>query len=249
VSAPFKVVIPARFASSRLDGKSLLDIAGKPLIQHVYESAQNSKADQVIIATDDERIKMKVDSFGGHALMTDPGHKSGTDRIAEAVEILKIPGETVIVNVQGDEYACPPMIIDQVSHALQNNPGVLMATLCEKISDPDDLHNPNIVKVIFDINGKAIYFSRSPIPWSDPASGAPLSQPFRHIGIYAYRTEFLQIYTSLPHCSLEESEKLEQLRALYHGYPIHVEEACTRCGIGVDTPEDLERARQLAGSI
>jgi 3-deoxy-manno-octulosonate cytidylyltransferase (CMP-KDO synthetase) len=246
----FTVVIPARHASTRLPGKSLLEIAGKPLIQHVYESAFNSDAERIIVATDDRRIKNIVEAFGGHALMTGAHHKSGTDRIAEAINQLNIDDETIIVNVQGDEFGLPSAIINQLPGMMFAHPAVPMATLCERITERRDLDNPNIVKVVFSKDHSAIYFSRSPIPWSDPTrtgagAGFP-SRPYRHIGIYGYRAGFLRIFTALPHCLLEENEQLEQLRALYYGYEIYVEEAVAKCGIGVDTPEDLELARRMA---
>lgn len=249
--AKFTVVIPARHASTRLPGKSLLDIAGKPLIQHVYESAVSSEATQVIVATDDDRIKNAVVSFGGHAVMTAAHHKSGTDRIAEVIDQLHISDETIIVNVQGDEFGLPAAIINQLPAAISAYPDAPMATLCERISDQRDLDNPNIVKVIFNNDNTAVYFSRSPVPWTDSTgvdSGAGFPcQPYRHIGLYSYRAGFLRTFTTLPHCRLEESEKLEQLRALYYGYKIYVEEAGSDCGVGVDTPEDLELARTIAG--
>ena len=246
MNSGFKVFIPARYASTRLKGKLLLEIAGKPLIQHVYESAAGSAAEEVIIATDDERIMEAVTSYGGIAVMTDPGHKSGTDRIAEAVKLLEIPDETIIVNVQGDIYGCHSAIIDQLARILQNRTEIPMATLCEKMSTRDALVNPNLVKVVINKHNHAVYFSRSPIPWSNPDMATFPCTPYLHVGIYAYRVEFLQNYAALPQCPLEESEKLEQLRALYHGYSIYVQEACGQVGIGVDTAEDLEKARRMA---
>ena len=247
---PFKVVIPARYAATRLPGKPLLEIAGKPLIQHVFESAQASQAGQVLIATDDTRIKTAAEAFGADVIMTSSEHRSGTDRIAEAVVKIGAPENMVIVNVQGDEYGLPPAIINQLAAVLHNNPDKPMATLCERVSNLDQLKNPGVVKVVVGGDNSALYFSRSSIPWFEgheksTLTDIPLS-PFRHIGIYAYRAGFLGTYTSLPNCQIEECEKLEQLRALYYGYKIHVEEACTTTGMEVNTPEDLERARQLA---
>jgi len=248
VKFSYKVVIPARYASTRLPGKLLLEIAGKPLLQHVFDSASASRAEQVVIATDDERIRTTAEAFGADVVMTSTAHKSGTDRIAEAVSILKEEDDTVIVNVQGDEYGLPPVIIDQLADELRRNPDKPMATLCEKITIAEQLENPNVVKVIMDMNNTAIYFSRSVIPWCGKAVELTIEelplQPYRHIGIYAYRAGFLKIYASLPHCPLEDAEKLEQLRVLYHGYKIHVEEACTSTGMEVNTREDLERVRQ-----
>lgn len=245
----FKVVIPARYESTRLAGKLLLDIAGKPLIQHAYESACGSMAAQVVIATDDRRIRDAVESFGGEVIMTSGDHKSGTDRIAEAVATLDIDDEMVIVNIQGDEYGLPPAIVDQLSHGLSANHDIQVATLCEKIICNDNLMNPNVVKVVMDNDNSAMYFSRFPIPWQNNPGETPVKQmtcqPYRHIGIYAYRAGFLKIYSSLPHCPLEDSEKLEQLRVLYHGYKIHIEEACMETGMEINTAEDLDKARKM----
>ena len=250
MSAGFSVVIPARHGSTRLPGKALHDISGKPLIQHVYESAAASAAQQVIVATDDERIRAAVEAFGGRAVMTGVQHQSGTDRIAEAVGLLGLGDDAIIVNVQGDEYGLPPAIIEQLPAAMHERPAVPMATLCEPISTRRELENPNIVKVVFNSNNLALYFSRAPIPWCDTAAvtdtGAMPCRPYRHIGIYGYRAGFLKVFTGLPRCPLEQSERLEQLRALYHGYTVYVELARADCGVGVDTLEDLERARTIA---
>lgn len=245
---PFKVVIPARFAATRLPGKLLLEIDGKPLLQHVYEAAAASRAEQVVIATDDARIEDAATVFGAEVIMTSPEHRSGTDRIAEAVASLQEPDDAVIVNVQGDEYGLPPAIIDQLADALQNHADKPMATLCEKITTREQLNNPNVVKVVMDEARTALYFSRSVIPWCTGADTLSLEEyplpPFRHIGIYAYRVGFLKTYAALPHCPLEDSEKLEQLRVLYHGYKILVAEACVATGMEINTPDDLERARR-----
>lgn len=242
---PFKVVIPARYAATRLPGKLLLEISGKPLLQHVYEAAAASGAERVVIAADDARIEQAAAAFGAQVVMTSPAHKSGTDRIAEAVTILQEPDDAIIVNVQGDEYGLPPVVIGQLAGVLQDHADRPMATLCEKITAREQLHNPNVVKVVMDDAHTALYFSRSVIPW---CAGVDLADyplpPYRHIGIYAYRAGFLKTYSELPHCHLEDSEKLEQLRVLYHGYKIHVEEACAATGMEVNTREDLERARQ-----
>ena len=247
MTASYKVVIPTRYASTRLPGKALLEIAGKPLLQHVYEAACSSRAAAVVIATDDDRIRTAAERFGAQVVMTAATHQSGTDRIAEAVAKLKEPDDTIIVNVQGDEYGLPYSIVDQLAAALQTHSGKPMATLCEAITDKSDLSNPHVVKVLFDRNNSAIYFSRSAIPWHERAGEQPLQEfplrPCRHIGIYAYRAGFLRTYSALPPCPLEISEKLEQLRAIYHGYKIHVELACAACGMEVNTSADLERAR------
>ena len=248
MNSPFKVVIPARYASTRLPGKLLQEIDGKPLLQHVFESASASRASQVVIATDDERIRSAAEAFGSRVIMTSPQHKSGTDRIAEAVVIMNEGDDSIIVNVQGDEYGLPPTIIDQLADELHRNPDKHMATLCENISGWEQLSNPHVVKVIMDRNNSAIYFSRSVIPWCGETGATAIAdlpyQPYRHIGVYAYQAAFLKTYTSLPHCPLEDVEKLEQLRVLYHGFKIHVEQACTETGLEVNTREDLEKARQ-----
>lgn len=249
MSFNYQVIIPARYASTRLPGKALLDIGGKPLIQHVYESAMASSAERVIIATDDERIEKLAIAIDAEVVMTSSSHASGTDRIAEVINQSNMPDDTIVVNVQGDEFDLPPAIIDQVATALYEHDSASMATLCEKITNPEMIANPNVVKVIFDKDNSAIYFSRSAIPWQKEPSEREQGfsyQAYRHIGIYAYRAGFLKTYTCLPHCSLEDSEQLEQLRAIYHGYKIHVEEACDKCGIGVDTEGDLEMAREIA---
>jgi len=249
VSFNYQVIIPARYASTRLPGKALLDIGGKPLIQHVYESAMASSAERVIIATDDKRIEKLAIAIDAEVVMTSSSHGSGTDRIAEVIVQSNMPDATIIVNVQGDEFDLPPAIIDQVATALHEHQSACMATLCEKITSLGEVADPDVVKVIFDKDNRAIYFSRSAIPWQKEPSEREQGffyQAYRHIGIYAYRAGFLKTYSCLPHCPLEDSEKLEQLRAIYHGYKIHVEEACDKAGIGVDTEGDLELARKIA---
>jgi len=219
-----------------------MDIGGKPLIQHVYEASVGSSAQQVIIATDDERISDFARTLGAECIMTSTDHTSGTDRITETIKKLNESDDTVIVNVQGDEFGLPPALIDQVATALHKNPEKSIATLCEKISNIDEYDNPNSVKVILAKDNTAIYFSRAPIPWSRAQKIS--CQAYRHIGLYAYRAEFLKIFSALAHCPLEISEELEQLRAIYYGYKIHVEKACVRAGIGIDTEADLELARK-----
>ena len=216
MSDTFKVVIPARFEATRLPGKLLEDIAGKPLLQHVYDSAIHSKANEVIIATDSPQIKKAALGFGATVVMTADNHVSGTDRIAEAVTTLGLNDETVIVNTQGDEYQLPSEVIDQLAAELSDNPGFQMATLCEKIKDREDINNPGVVKVVSDVTGAALYFSRSPVPWQEYGGQGDLqlTPVFRHIGIYAYRVGFLKLYTSLATCALEQAEKLEQFEAL-----------------------------------
>lgn len=244
----FVVIIPARYASTRLPGKPLLDICGKPLLQHVHEAARNSRADAVYIATDDERVIERAKSFGAEALMTDVSHHSGTDRLAEAARKLALDDNTIIVNLQGDEAGMSEQVINQAAHLLQASTRANMATVCEPLTDNRQIADPHVVKVVMDKNGHALYFSRSVIPWSKPAGESEARaepQWFKHIGLYAYRAGFLQYFTQLGACELEKQESLEQLRALYHGETILVEPACDQTGIGVDTPDDLERARQL----
>jgi 3-deoxy-manno-octulosonate cytidylyltransferase (CMP-KDO synthetase) len=245
----FVVVIPARYASTRLPGKPLLDIAGKPMVQHVWERAGQSKAEQVVVATDDERIVDVVRAFGGEVIMTRVDHPSGTDRLQEVVAHLGLKSGDVVVNVQGDEPLIPPAAINQVADLLIQNARADMATLCEPVMDEAAFHDPNIVKVVCNEQGEALYFSRAPIAF--PRDGRTDSQnpalPWghRHIGIYAYRTGFLHRYVSWPPCELEQTEKLEQLRALYKGCVIQVAEAQERIPGGVDTAHDLDMVRQL----
>ncbi len=242
MSVPFSIVIPARYASTRLPGKSLLDIKGKPLIQHVFDTASNTQAKNIYIATDNDKIANVAESFGATVVMTSENHKSGTDRIAEVVKKLEIAADEIIVNLQGDEYGLPVSLIDQVASNLFDNPEKQLATLCEAIKTMDDYTNPNIVKVVFDKNNTALYFSRSPIP-TERSCSLP-EQAYRHIGLYAYRAGYLQEFTQLPPCQLEEAEALEQLRVLYNGGKIHVEIAVDETGLGIDTAEDLALARK-----
>jgi 3-deoxy-manno-octulosonate cytidylyltransferase (CMP-KDO synthetase) len=247
VTTPFKVYIPARYASTRLPGKLLLQIGDKPLLRHVYEAAVRSGAQDVVIATDDSRVQEAAAGFGATVIMTSTGHASGTERLAEAVTISGEHEDMIIVNVQGDEYGLPPGLIDQVATMLHRDREVSMATLCEKITDSETFHNPNVVKVVFDRNYRALYFSRAAIPGQHPGTeeGEPFSyQPYRHIGIYAYRVGFLRRYARMTVCGLEKSERLEQLRVLYNGFGIHIEEACLDTGLEVNTQADLERARK-----
>lgn len=237
----FTVIIPARFASTRLPGKVLLEIAGKPLLQHVYATACHSNAGKVVIATDNRRVFDAAVAFGAECIMTSPEHTSGTDRLAEAVEILGLADGDIVVNLQGDEIGMPSELVNQVAYLLLKNPTVPMATLYERVREDSDVSDPNVVKVVFDVNNKAIYFSRAPIPWNNKGATETC---FRHIGLYAYRAGFISEFSRLPKCRLEQTESLEQLRALYHGIDIAVEEAGTQCGIGIDTEADLVRARE-----
>lgn len=249
----FTVVIPARLRSTRLPGKPLLPIAGKPMIQHVWEQARKSGANRVVIATDDSSIVEACQAFGAEVLMTRADHESGTDRLAEVAAHLGLPADAIVVNVQGDEPLIPPSVIDQVAANLAAHPEARMATLAEPIEDIQTLFNPNVVKVVSDINGLALTFSRSTLPWARDEFAKqrdvlPAGVPYRrHIGIYAYRAGFLHDFVSWGPCWLENTEALEQLRALWHGVRIHVDDAMQAPPAGVDTQEDLERVRRLLG--
>ncbi|MGR5119105.1 3-deoxy-manno-octulosonate cytidylyltransferase [Vibrio astriarenae] len=244
----FTVVIPARYQSSRLPAKPLADIAGKPMVQWVYEKAMQSGASRVIVATDDQRIEQVVKSFGGQVCMTSPDHQSGTERLAEVIEQLNIADDEIIVNVQGDEPLIPPVIIRQVADNLAQSQAP-MATLGVAIEDEEEAFNPNAVKVVTDANGYALYFSRATIPWDRDhfaKQEGGLQQPLmRHIGIYAYRAGFINNYVGWAPSQLEQIECLEQLRVLWYGERIHVELAKEAPEAGVDTPEDLEKVRAI----
>ena len=236
-------VIPARYHSSRLDGKALAEIAGRPMIQHVWERCREAASlGRVILATDDERIETAARSFGAEVVMTDSAHQSGTDRIAEAVREIDCD---VVVNIQGDEPMLDPLMIDEVVEPFRTEPGTQFATLGQLIEDQTELNDPNVVKVVRDQRGNALYFSRSPIPCSR-STGEKEAPPLKHIGLYAYTKECLERFSSLDRTPLEKTERLEQLRALENGIPIRVvvTESQHR-GIGVDTPEDLASARRL----
>ena len=241
MSASYTIIIPARYASTRLPGKPLLDIHGKPLIQHVYEACRATDAGNIWIATDDERIAKAAMSFGAEAIMTSSKHESGTDRLAEMVKLKQISDDEIIVNVQGDEYGIPPQLIDQVANGLHDNPMASVATLCEAINDEQDYLDPNVVKVVFDQNHYALYFSRSPLP-ANRAGGMPDSV-YRHIGLYAYRAGYLCEFSKWAPGRLEQNEALEQLRVLEHGDKIHVAIASAESGVGIDTAADLDKVR------
>lgn len=244
----FTVVIPARYQSTRLPGKPLADIGGKPMIQWVYEQAIQAGADQVIVATDDNRVEQAVKAFGGQVCMTSPDHESGTERLAEVVEKMAIADDHIIVNVQGDEPLIPPSIITQVADNLASSQAP-MATLAVEISDEAEVFNPNAVKVLTDKDGYAMYFSRATIPWDRDnfaKQDKTIAQPLmRHIGIYAYRAGFINTYINWEPTALEKIECLEQLRVLWYGEKIHVEVAKQAPAAGVDTPEDLEVVRSI----
>lgn len=237
-------VIPARYASTRLPGKPLSMIAGKPMIQHVYERAcQAQMPDEVIVATDNELVEKAVAAFGGKAVMTSPDHPSGTDRLAEVA--LMYPNVDVIVNVQGDEPMIPPEVIDNLAKAFEADTELNMATM-KVVMDEADYDNPAAVKVVTDLNGYALYFSRSLMPY--PRNKPEEYKVYKHVGIYAYRRNFLLKYAALQPTPLEKAESLEQLRALENGYKIKVLESAFK-GIGVDTPEDLAAVNELFAAM
>jgi 3-deoxy-manno-octulosonate cytidylyltransferase (CMP-KDO synthetase) len=251
----FKVVIPARYASTRLPAKALADIAGKPMIQWVIAAASRSRASEVLVATDDARVaELAVDALGRNiGVMTRADHQSGTDRIAEVADQRNWPDDLIVVNVQGDEPQLPPALVDQVATLLEQNERAHIATLSTPITSLHEFMDPNVVKVTTARGGAALYFSRAPIPWHrDGAREGLQSQTSilgaqRHLGIYAYRVGALRAMTALPPSDLEVLERLEQLRALQAGMQIIVGIASQVPGVGVDTPEDLERVRaQLA---
>ncbi|GAB0056481.1 3-deoxy-manno-octulosonate cytidylyltransferase [Candidatus Magnetaquicoccaceae bacterium FCR-1] len=269
----FAVIIPARFASTRLPGKPLVDLGGKPMIQWVCEAAARSAATTVLVATDDARIFDAVTGFGGRAVMTSPDHPSGTDRVAEAALGVM---ETVIVNVQGDEPFLDPRLIDRVAAPLLDDPALPMSTLAHPLTSPDEVFNPNVVKVTCNRRGDALYFSRAPIPWErdrfgsgglDFTVGLPKGDPrlggegertpscrfvpegmLRHVGLYGFRADFLQRFATLAPTPLERIEKLEQLRVLEHGHAIRVVVADVAARGGIDSPEDLEQARRFVAA-
>lgn len=244
----FVVVIPARLASSRLPEKPLADIGGKPMVVRVAERAAQSAASRVIVATDDARIEAVCRQHGVEVLLTRADHPSGTDRLAEVAALLALPDDAIVVNVQGDEPLIEPALIDRLA-ALMAERAVPMATVAHAIHDAAEMFNPNVVKVVLDRHGKALYFSRAPIPYARDAFAADKSQlppdlpVYRHIGMYAYRASLLHTYGSLAPAPLEQFEALEQLRMLWHGYDIVVECVAEAPPTGVDTPEDLARVR------
>lgn len=239
----FKVVIPARFASTRLPGKPLVDIAGKPMVVRVAEQASKSLADEVVLATDHLAVLAAAHSHGYHAVMTREDHVSGTDRIAEVVQLQGWPDETIVVNVQGDEPLIRPELINEVAHMLAQDTQAVMSTACHAIDDPATLANPNVVKVVLNGRQQAMYFSRATIPYARDASARDRVHAHRHIGIYAYRVGFLKQYAQLAVTTLEQIESLEQLRVLYHGYQIAVSITQHPTPAGVDTAEDLAIVR------
>lgn len=247
----FSVIIPARYASTRFPGKPLVDINGKPMVQHVYDRAIESGASRVIVATDDLRIAKVVSDFGGRYCMTAAHHESGTERLAEVIEMEGMLSHEVVVNVQGDEPFIPAVNIQQVAENLHQHQQAEMATLAVKITDVEEAFNPNVVKVITDKQGFALYFSRATIPYDrsrflDEDLIDEIGDYYlRHIGIYAYRAGFIKQYVSMSPSGLEQIESLEQLRVLWHGEKIHVDIARQTPPTGIDTPEDLVRLLAL----
>lgn len=248
----FTIVIPARYASTRLPGKPLIEIKGKPMLQHVYERACASHAEQVIIATDDQRIQQVAEKFAATVCMTATTHRSGTERIAEVIDKHHIAADTIIVNLQGDEPLMPTACLDQVARSLAITPAASVATLCASITTAHELFDPHIVKVVRDAQDFALYFSRAPIPWHRdeyvstqdvlPKDGTPY---YRHIGLYAYRAAYIKEYLMAEACALEQAEALEQLRVLWHGGKIIVPLAEQTPGPGIDTEADLRKVATL----
>jgi 3-deoxy-manno-octulosonate cytidylyltransferase (CMP-KDO synthetase) len=249
VSTPFHVVIPARFGASRLPGKPLLEVAGRPLIFWVWECARASGAASVVVATDDARISSAAAAFGADVAMTSPQHASGTDRIAEVVRARGLPPEAIVVNLQGDEPLMPAPVPARVAAALAEHPQCGIATAAAPMANLAEFLDPSCVKALLSANGEALYFSRACVPWPRDAAvdGRPADfrHAWRHIGIYAYRVQTLLEFAGWPPTPLETTEKLEQLRALEHGMRIYVVELQDAPPAGVDTPEDLERVRTV----
>ncbi len=245
VSEPFIAVIPARYESERLPGKPLADIGGRPMVLHVYDQAQQSGAEQVLLATDDERIAEAARSHGANVIMTDAAHASGTDRIAEVAQTLSWPEDQIVVNVQGDEPLIPPTIIAQVAGLLADDRSADVATLTTPFADDEDPRDTGFAKVVTDRDGYAMYFSRAVIPHArDTEHSGNLR---RHVGIYAYRVGALKTIAAADVCEPEAAEKLEQLRCLWLGMRIIVADACAAPARGVDTPEDLAFVRAQVG--
>ena len=250
----FRVVIPARYASSRLPGKPLADIGGRPMVLRVVERALLAGASSVVVATDDARVQQAVEAAGYTALMTSPEHQSGTERLVEVAEALGWDDDTLVVNVQGDEPLIDPELIREAARQLVLHEDAVMATLAHPIHAHEDFVNPNVVKVVADEAGYAVYFSRAPIPWPRDAFSAHAAMPhelgaLRHIGLYAYRAGFLRTYAGLAASPLERHEMLEQLRVIWHGFRISLGITSSIPAPGVDTPDDLERVRRMFASV
>ena len=247
-TSDFLVVIPARLGSTRLPRKPLADIGGKPMVVRVAERAKQSLAHSVVVATESAEIEAACRKHHIECLLTSADHPTGTDRLAEVAQLLKLPSNTLVVNVQGDEPLIPPELINQVAQTLANNAQCAIATVAVPMSDQAEIDNPNVVKVVLNRAGEALYFSRAAIPFVRDMQGTQKTAHLRHLGIYAYRAEFLQAYTRLEPAPPEQAEALEQLRALWNGYRIAVHIASEAPPAGVDTPEDLERVRRLLGA-
>lgn len=247
----FTVLIPARLASSRLPDKPLADIAGLPMVVRVAQAAARSAATRVVVAGDDPRIVAACRAHGTEAVLTRADHPSGSDRLAEACEQLGLDGDDLVVNVQGDEPLIAPAMVDACAALLRQRPDCVMATVAHEIDDLAEFTNPNVVKVVLDAAGRALYFSRAPIAWWRDGFAQGITQlptqppPLRHVGLYAYRAGFLRRFPSLPVAPLETLESLEQLRVLWHGERIAVHVSHERPGPGVDTPDDLARVRAI----
>lgn len=246
----FRVIIPARYASTRLPGKVLIEIAGKPMLQYVYENSIASGAESVVIATDDKRVADVAERFGAKICMTSSEHQSGTERLSEAVDALDYDKDEIVVCVQGDEPLLPPKIIRTLAEDLESHDNVKVTSVCEPIQDPDELFNPHVVKVVMNRRNYAMYFSRAPIPWEfatfeNRKKIALEGNHYRHLGVYAYRVSFLTDYMEWSSSPLENMESLEQLRILWHGGRIHMAISHKKTPPGVDTKEDLETMRQF----
>jgi 3-deoxy-manno-octulosonate cytidylyltransferase (CMP-KDO synthetase) len=241
----FLVVIPARLGSTRLPRKPLADIGGKPMVVRVAEQAKKSLAQSVVVATDSTEIQAACDQHRIECLLTSPDHSTGTDRLAEVAQLLKLPNNALVVNVQGDEPLIPPELINEVANTLADHHECSISTVAVPIQDDAEIQNPNVVKVVLNRLGEALYFSRASIPFVRDAENTKNISYLRHLGIYAYRADFLQAYTRLESAPPEQAEALEQLRALWNGYRIAVHVAQEAPPAGVDTPEDLERVRSL----
>lgn len=243
----FSVLIPARLASTRLPDKPLADIAGLPMVVRVAQRAARAGAERVVVAADDSRIVRACEAHGVAVVLTRSDHASGSDRLAEACTLLGLDGDDAVVNVQGDEPLIDPALVRRVAELLAERSDCVMSTAAHAIDSAEDFRNPNIVKVVLDAAGRALYFTRSPVPcWRDGPPGAlPDPAPLRHVGLYGYRAGFLRRFPQLPPAPLERLEALEQLRVLWHGERIAVHVSPQAPGAGVDTPEDLERVRAL----
>jgi len=241
----FHIVIPARYASSRFPGKPLVEINGKTMLQHVYDVAKKSSASSIIIATDDQRIMDAAQIFCDQVLMTSDQHHSGTDRLAQVSQIKQWTDDEIVVNLQGDEPLTPVALLQQVANNLHCNQAASIATLSTPLLNIKEMDDPDIVKLVTDADGYALYFSRASIPFQRDGEERTISHCHRHLGIYAYRVSFLNAYSQMPQCELEMTEKLEQLRAMYHGHKIHAQQAIKLPGPGIDTPEDLEKIVSL----